>query len=120
MARYGPLDTKQEEKKQRKKPAPREKVAAAISPEEVKERNNSIPESSKRAEQMYNILKKQKDGSDYFKFILDPTSYSRTVENVFHSAFLIKDGLAAMTVGGDHPSFSSSLAFPFHLAHSCF
>lgn len=37
----------------------------------------------------------------YFQFLVDPKSFGRTVENMFHFAFLIKDGRMGVTMGGD-------------------
>lgn len=31
---------------------------------------------------------------DYFEFVIDPNSFARTVENMFHMSFLIKEGFA--------------------------
>jgi len=44
------------------------------------------------------------NGSDaipYFDFILDPTSFGKSVENMFHVSFLIKEGRAKMIVRDD-------------------
>lgn len=35
----------------------------------------------------------------YFQFLVDPNSYARTVENMFHFSFLIKDGRMGITFG---------------------
>lgn len=37
----------------------------------------------------------------YFHFLVDPKSFAHTVENMFHFAFLIKDGRVGVTMGKD-------------------
>ena len=41
------------------------------------------------------------DAIPYFDFILDPTSFGKSVENMFHVSFLIKEGRAKMIVRDD-------------------
>ncbi|NXA73926.1 NSE4A protein, partial [Thryothorus ludovicianus] len=37
----------------------------------------------------------------FFDFVIDPNSFARTVENMFHVSFLIKDGLARIKLDED-------------------
>uniref|UniRef100_A0A1X7TDA1 Non-structural maintenance of chromosomes element 4 n=2 Tax=Amphimedon queenslandica TaxID=400682 RepID=A0A1X7TDA1_AMPQE len=43
------------------------------------------------------------DKIHYFKFIIDPESFSHTVENIFHFAFLIKEGRAGLIIENGEP-----------------
>ena len=35
----------------------------------------------------------------YFEFVIDPHDFSNTIQNMFHVAFLVKDGHASIYLG---------------------
>ncbi|XP_019615441.1 PREDICTED: EP300-interacting inhibitor of differentiation 3-like [Branchiostoma belcheri] len=41
------------------------------------------------------------DPIDYFEFVMDPDSFARTVENIFHLSYLIRDGNARIYLNDD-------------------
>lgn len=52
-----------------------------------------------RVSKLYNIIKAQGDTTIcLFKFAVHPTSFAETVENFFHLAFLVKQGLVEIYV----------------------
>ena len=45
----------------------------------------------------------------YFEFILDPTSFSKSVENMFHFSFLVKEGRATFDFDKDGTGLPSTV-----------
>jgi len=37
----------------------------------------------------------------FFHLVLDPNDFGHTIENIYHVSFLIRDGLAAITIGNN-------------------
>lgn len=94
-----PPPPKQRIERQRKAPS---KEAQRIMPTQLKRMEDSHQEATeKEVERILGYLKSYyKDDPtspiSYYEFVIDPNSFSRTVENIFHTSFLIRDGLAKM------------------------
>nr|XP_046258355.1 non-structural maintenance of chromosomes element 4 homolog A [Scatophagus argus]XP_046258356.1 non-structural maintenance of chromosomes element 4 homolog A [Scatophagus argus]XP_046258357.1 non-structural maintenance of chromosomes element 4 homolog A [Scatophagus argus]XP_046258358.1 non-structural maintenance of chromosomes element 4 homolog A [Scatophagus argus] len=94
-----PPPPKQRIERQRKAPS---KEAKRIMPTQLKKMEDSHHEATeKEVERILGYLKSyyQDDPTSpisYYEFVIDPNSFSRTVENIFHTSFLIRDGLARM------------------------
>jgi len=58
-------------------------------------------------EEMRSFMEKRKP-LDFWKFILDPNSFSQSVENIFHYSFLIKDGQTSLEIRDDIPIAATS------------
>jgi len=94
---YGPLGVELGVQKQRKKRT-KDAREALVTPEEVMDTEKGKKnETTIRVQKLKQFLKKA-GKIDLWKLILDPNSFSHTVENVFHFSFLIKDGHAALTL----------------------
>ncbi|XP_029031238.1 non-structural maintenance of chromosomes element 4 homolog A [Betta splendens] len=99
-----PPPPKQRIERQRKVPSAE---AKRIMPTQLKKMEESHQEATeKEVERILGYLKSyhQDDPTSpisYYEFVIDPNSFSRTVENIFHTSFLIRDGLARMYLDSD-------------------
>ena len=65
-------------------------------------------ETARRVTTLRKYLERDDKPNDFFNFIVDPNSFTHSVENIFHFAFLIKDGLASLQVKDGVPVVEAS------------
>lgn len=96
-----PPPPRQRVERQRKAPS---KEAKRIMPTQLKKMDESHQEATeKEVERILACLQKYfaddpEEPISYYEFVIDPNSFSRTVENIFHTSFLIRDGLARINL----------------------
>ena len=73
-------------------------VGEAVKPKQVTADDwAAAKETPERIKSIKNILKSVGE-KPFFEFVLDPSSFGQTVENIFYSSFLVKEGSACLTV----------------------
>ncbi|XP_037101991.1 non-structural maintenance of chromosomes element 4 homolog A isoform X1 [Syngnathus acus] len=103
-----PPPPKQKIVRQEKAPS---KEAKRIMPTQLKKMEETEQEATeKEVERILACLKSyhQDDPTSpisYYEFVIDPNSFPRTVENIFHTSFLVRDGLVQIGLDLDKLPF---------------
>ncbi|CAH2062343.1 unnamed protein product, partial [Iphiclides podalirius] len=81
----------------------RQQLAALKAPEAV-DRMEKTEEGSEMVSRAHRFLSRAcgRGPVSYFHAVLDPTSFCRTVENVYYVSFLVRDGMVAVEVDEEH------------------
>ncbi|KAK0543914.1 hypothetical protein OC861_005922 [Tilletia horrida] len=101
---HGPLQVKPKERKpvERTKKV-KEKFGVAVRPEELKDGDiqRSENETTVMVRQVARQLEEIGTSVPLFNFVVDPTSFSNTVENLFYVSFLVRDGKVSLDEDDD-------------------
>lgn len=92
---------------QRKKAKRAKKGTLTTKPNELREGDVEQTETDRQVAEMKTHLKRR-GKINYWKFVVDPddeTGYTRSIENIFHSSFLIKDMYAKLDLRSEPPMF---------------
>ncbi|XP_078079500.1 non-structural maintenance of chromosomes element 4 homolog A [Mustelus asterias] len=99
-----PTVPRQRTERQKRVPTKEER---RIMPTQLKKMDESHQEATeKEVERILGLLQEYfKSDPDtpinFFDFVIDPHSYARTVENIFHVSFIVRDGFAAIGLDQD-------------------
>lgn len=95
---YGNAPKDSEKKSTERKRAQRIKKGGPTSkPSELRPTDLEETETDKQVAEMKRELQKRKR-CNYWMFVIDPNSFARSVENVFHSSFLVKERFASLNL----------------------
>jgi non-structural maintenance of chromosomes element 4 len=103
------LELEESEKRVR---APTQRRRANIAEAEVPRPASSVEENADSFEvvsQIKNLISERGE-CDYFECVIDPASFARTIENMFHLSFAMRSGVASLVCRGDSLLVCSSAA----------
>jgi hypothetical protein len=101
---YGPLMVEEREKRVRERAA-RDKIETAIAPDVILDTASEAPnQTMRRVVAVNRSLKrvcKRRESVEFYEFVINPKSFSQTIENIFHLSFSVKQGFAKLSVAPD-------------------
>eukprot|EP00117_Sycon_ciliatum_P045599 scpid64232/ scgid3922/ Non-structural maintenance of chromosome element 4; DNA repair protein rad62 len=105
---YGPMAIKAKERKQAQR-RQADKTDEKVTPTQVESANQYQETTTEEVARVAKFLKETLEANQeyeavpYFEFVLNPNSFSQSVENIFHTAFLVKDNVAFIKFDQDEP-----------------
>lgn len=87
---------------ERKARSSRKTKGKAVKPSEIRKEDVQQTETDKQVAAMKRELQ-AREKCNFWEFVIDPNDFVRSVENVFHSAFLVKDSWAELDLKSDPP-----------------
>eukprot|EP01080_Neovahlkampfia_damariscottae_P009119 gene9119-1209_t len=100
---HGPLKVEPKEIKKREK-RKRFTQGEAINPDEVSQVTKEKNETTRKVKEIHKKIKKEAQNTDEIPFLniaIDPNSFTKSIENIFHMGFLVKDGMLTLKSDDD-------------------
>ncbi|KAJ3134681.1 nuclear protein [Physocladia obscura] len=108
---YGPLSVEQKTRNQSRKFGNRlqKDLTQLQKPQELVETDiqKQENETTKCVANVFKVLMR-KGAMNFFEFVINPESFSQSVENIFYVSFLIRDGLVSMDIEDGQPILKRS------------
>ena len=104
-ARYGPLEVEHTVRQHAQRRA-RQEIAPETRPEEVQQEGKSKTKDPttthvKEISEVLNAMDPQRKGVNLFRLFINPDSFAQSVENLFYTSFLVKEGRVSLDVKDD-------------------
>ncbi|KAJ3026650.1 UNVERIFIED_CONTAM: nuclear protein [Siphonaria sp. JEL0065] len=103
---YGPLAVEQKARKEIKRNVARINKDATLlqKPQQLQESDiqKQENETSKSVQKIMKVLQK-KGPTNFFEFVINPGSFSQSVENIFYVSFLVRDGHVSIEIENGQP-----------------
>eukprot|EP00177_Eucheuma_denticulatum_P008766 GFKZ01015919.1.p1 GENE.GFKZ01015919.1~~GFKZ01015919.1.p1 ORF type:complete len:324 (+),score=55.00 GFKZ01015919.1:303-1274(+) len=78
------------------------KAGIAVKPDDLKNGEVQQTETDREVAEMKRELQRRRQ-CNFWSFVIDPNSFARSIENIFHSSFLVKDGHASINLRVEPP-----------------
>lgn len=103
--RYGPLEVEHTVRQHAPRRG-RQEIAPETRPEEVQQEGKTktkdpTTQHVKEISQVLNAMDPQRKGVNLFRLFVNPDSFAQSVENLFYTSFLVKEGRVGIDVKDD-------------------
>ncbi|KAL0482569.1 non-structural maintenance of chromosome element 4 [Acrasis kona] len=95
----GPLKVEVKKRVIKERTKRTENLAALVQPDQIDQQEENTDETTKKVVAVAKILKKKAEdnnGASFLDVVVQPDSFTHTIENMFYYAFLVKDGKATL------------------------
>lgn len=117
MLRNGPLKVEVKTRVVKPRRQKMENTAAVVQPESVEKQEKNTDETTRKVLHVAKKLQKMSSenneaDTDFLDVVIDPQSFTHTIENIFYYSFLVKDGRTSLKSTGEDQHVVANTANP--------